>query len=67
MKKEEFTPGQIRVKYENDWYGYQGRDGFALYINGKKMHVGLWVTISALRKYWNAYRPMLLAGQIPSR
>lgn len=29
----------LKVKYENSWYGYQGRDGFALYVDGNKMHM----------------------------
>ena len=55
----------IKVKYKNSWYGYQGRDGFALYIDGKKMHIGLFVSVSALRDYWRKYMPMLSAGMIP--
>lgn len=55
----------IRVKYENSWYGYQGMDGFGLYINGEKMHGGLFVSVCALREYWNKYRLCLLAGIIP--
>lgn len=56
----------LKIKYENSWYGYQGRDGFALYVNGKKTHTGLFVSVAAIRQYWNAYRPMLCAGIIPS-
>lgn len=55
----------IKIKYENSWYGYQGCDGYALYVNGKKMHMGLFVSITALRQYWNEYRPMLIAGIVP--
>jgi hypothetical protein len=55
----------IRVKYENSWYGYQGRGGYALYINGKKMHSYLFISIAGLRAYWNKYRPLLIAGIIP--
>lgn len=57
----------ITIKYENSWYSYQGRDGFALYIAGKKMHTGLFVSVKAVREYWNEYRPMLCAGAIPSK
>jgi len=57
----------IRVKYENSWYGYQGRDGFALYVNGKKMHIGLFCSIAALRTYWHKYMICLLAGIIPEQ
>jgi hypothetical protein len=55
----------IRVKYQNSWYGYQGHDGYALYINGQKMHTGLFNSVSALRKFWSLYRLMLCAGVIP--
>lgn len=55
----------INVKYENSWYGYQGRDGFALYVNGQKMHIGLFCSIYHLRQYWLDYMPMLCAGIIP--
>ncbi len=57
----------IRVKYENSWYGYQGRDGFALYIDGKKMHIGLFVSVVALRSFWAEYMPLLIAGFIPQK
>ena len=57
----------IKIKYENSWYGYQGRDGFALYVNGKKMHIGLFVSVCAIRDFWNNYRPMLCAGIIPDK
>ncbi len=55
----------IKIKYMNSWYGYQGMDGFALIINGVKMHGGLFVSISALRLFWADYMPMLIAGLIP--
>jgi len=55
----------IRIKYENSWYGYQGMDGFALYIDGKKMHIGLFHRISCLREYWHTYQYILQAGIIP--
>lgn len=55
----------IKIKYENSWYGYQGYDGYALYVNGKKMHIGLFVSITALRQYWNEYRLMLIAEIVP--
>ncbi len=55
----------IQVKYQNSWYGYQGHDGYALYINGQKMHGGLFISVIALRNYWSLYMPMLLAGIIP--
>ena len=55
----------VKIKYENSWYGYQGRDGYALYVNGKKMHIGLFISITALRQYRNDYRHMLIAGIIP--
>lgn len=56
----------IKIKLENSWYGYQGRDGWALYIDGKKMHSGLFHCITGVRMYWNLYRPMLCAGIIPN-
>lgn len=59
------TKIMIQVKYENSWYGYQGRDGFALYVDGKKMHMGLFVSVSFLRAYWSKYMPMLIAGIVP--
>lgn len=55
----------IEVRYENSWYGYQGHDGFALYLGGKKMHIGLFVSVSALRDYWKEYMPLLVLGIIP--
>lgn len=55
----------IIVKYQNSWYGYQGHDGFALYINDQKMHTGLFSSVFALREFWSLYRPMLCAGVIP--
>jgi hypothetical protein len=57
----------IKIKYENSWYGYQGRDGFALYVNGQKMHIGLFVSVMTVREYWALYRPMLCAGLIPDK
>lgn len=55
----------IRIKYQNLWYGYQGRDGYALYINGVKAHSGLFISIASLRQYWKEYRILLVAGIIP--
>jgi hypothetical protein len=65
MTNTNTTPARIKLKYENSWYGYQGRDGYALYINGEKMHIGLFNTISDIRDYWRKYMPLLIAGIIP--
>lgn len=54
----------IKIKYENSWYGYQGRDGFALYIDGKKANIGLFISVAALRDHWNKYRVLLCAGYV---
>lgn len=61
-----YVYGMIKIKYENSWYGYQGHDGFALYINGKKMHSGLFHCVHGIREYWANYRLMLCAGVIPA-
>lgn len=55
----------IKIKYTNSWYGYQGCDGYALIINGQKMHIGLFQSVYAIREYWNTYRECLCAGIIP--
>lgn len=65
--EENKTQRRIKVKYQNSWYGYQGCDGFALYVNGQKMHIGLFVSIRALREYWHRYQPMLSCGEIPAQ
>jgi hypothetical protein len=64
MKKDKICCS-IKIKYSNSWYGYQGRDGFALIINSQKMHTGLFNSVAFVREYWNNYRPMLCANIIP--
>ena len=46
----------IRIKY--------GKLGYLLFVNGEKVNFSdsEFCTVTALRKYWNRYRVLLLSG-----
>jgi hypothetical protein len=48
----------IKIKTEKVPY----YEGLALYVNGRKVHIGVFVGLKALREFWSKYRVLLCAG-----
>lgn len=48
----------IKIKYESVPY----YEGLALYVNGHKVHIGVFVNLEKLREFWHTYRVLLCAG-----
>ena len=39
-------------------------EGLALYMTGKKAHLGVFVSLQAMRQFWHKYQVVLCAGWI---
>lgn len=48
----------IKIKKEKIPY----YEGLALYINNTKVHLGVFVSLKALREFWNVNRILLCKG-----
>ena len=51
----------IRIKLEDNYQCHCG--GFVLYVDGKKSHIGYFVTVQALRQFWFKNRATIYLGQ----
>lgn len=52
----------IKIKLHTDYRCHF--QGFQLLINGKPSHIGYFVNVAELRKFWSSYRPMIVLGYV---
>jgi uncharacterized membrane protein HdeD (DUF308 family) len=52
----------IRIKHQSDIV--TKIDGFCLYVNGIKTHIGYFNTLKDVRNFWREYMHLLLNGYV---